>query len=36
MEQVFDFNTLIDRRGTNCIKYDGRAAHGYSEDVLPL
>ncbi len=31
----FDFDTPVERRGTNCIKYD-MAGHGLSEDVIPL
>lgn len=32
----FDFDRVIDRRGTNCEKFDGASAHGYSPDILPL
>lgn len=33
---VYDFDTVIDRRGTNCLKYDFAKRRGYPEDVLPL
>ena len=33
---AFDFNTPIDRRGTDCIKFDFAAENGYPEDILPL
>ena len=32
----FDFDRVIDRRGTNCAKYDAAEANGYSPDILPL
>lgn len=32
----FDFDRVIDRRGTNCVKFDSAEANGYSPDVLPL
>ena len=31
-----NFDAIIERRGTDCAKYDAYAAHGYSEDILPL
>lgn len=33
---AFDFDKVIDRRGTNCIKYDFAKERGKAEDVLPL
>lgn len=35
-EKMFDFDTVIDRRGTNCIKYDFARQRGKPEGVLPL
>ena len=32
----FDFDRVIERRGTNCEKYDGAPDFGYSPDILPL
>lgn len=32
----YDFDTIIDRRGTNCLKYDFAKERGRREDVLPL
>lgn len=32
----YDFDTVIDRRGTSCLKHDFKAERGYPEDVLPL
>ncbi len=32
----YDFDQIIDRRGTNCIKYDFMAEHGMPDSVLPL
>lgn len=32
----FDFDTVIERRGTNCLKYDFARERGKAEDVLPL
>ena len=32
----FDFDRVIDRRGTNCVKFDAAADNGYSPDILPL
>jgi len=36
MERNLDFDKIIDRRGTNCIKYDGAIASGLPADILPL
>ncbi len=33
---TFDFDKVIERRGTNCIKYDFAKERGKAEDVLPL
>ncbi len=33
---MFDFDRIIDRKNTNCAKYDLASARGYPEDVLPL
>lgn len=32
----YDFHTVTDRRGTNCLKYDFAGERGKPEDVLPL
>lgn len=32
----YNFDTIVDRRGTNCLKYDFAAERGKPEDVLPL
>lgn len=32
----YDFDTLTDRRGTSCLKYDQAKRRGYPEDILPL
>ena len=32
----YDFDTVINRRGTNCLKYDFARERGKREDVLPL
>ncbi|MDO4321521.1 MAG: MalY/PatB family protein [Lachnospiraceae bacterium] len=32
----YDFDKVIDRRGTNCLKYDFAKERGKREDVLPL
>lgn len=32
----YDFDQIIDRRGTNSVKYDFMAEHGMPEHVLPL
>ncbi len=31
-----DFDVYVERRGTDCAKYDAAAEHGYREDILPL
>ena len=33
---TYDFDRVIDRRGTDCEKYDFAIEHGLSADVLPL
>lgn len=35
-ERNLDFDTVIDRKGTRCLKYDFAGKRGYPEDVLPL
>ena len=35
-ERNLDFDKLIDRRNTDCLKYDFAKRRGYPEDVLPL
>lgn len=32
----YDFDKIVDRRGTNSLKYDFAEERGYPEDVLPL
>ncbi len=32
----YDFDQIIDRRGSNCIKYDFMAEHGMPDHILPL
>lgn len=32
----FDFDTVIERRGTCCAKFDAAEANGYPADILPL
>ena len=32
----FDFDKVVDRHGTKCLKYDFAVKRGYPEDVLPL
>lgn len=32
----YDFDTVVERRGTNCLKYDFARERGKKEDVLPL
>lgn len=32
----YDFDTVIERKGTNCLKYDFARENGKEEDVLPL
>lgn len=34
--KIYNFDELIDRTNTNCIKYDGRKAFFGKDDVLPL
>ena len=34
--EVFDFDTVIERRGTDSLKYDFARERGKSENVLPL
>ena len=34
--ETFDFDTIVDRRGTDSLKYDFAFANGVSEDCLPL
>lgn len=31
-----DFDQVMERRGTDCVKYDAAKANGYREDILPL
>lgn len=33
---MFDFDKVVERRGTNCIKYDFAKENGKPEDILPL
>ncbi|CUX44862.1 MalY/PatB family protein [Clostridium sp. C105KSO13] len=33
---TFNFDTVVDRRGTNCLKYDFARERGKREDILPL
>ena len=35
-ERNLDFDTVIDRRDTDCLKYDFAKRRGLPEDVLPL
>ncbi|MCM1181768.1 MAG: pyridoxal phosphate-dependent aminotransferase [Roseburia sp.] len=35
-EEKFDFDTLTERRGTDCLKYDFAVRRGRPEDILPL
>ena len=35
-ERNLDFDKLIERRGTDCLKYDFAKRRGKPEDVLPL
>ena len=35
-ERNLDFDTVIDRKGTKCLKYDFAVKRGYPEDILPL
>lgn len=36
MEKNLDFDKVINRNNTNCIKYDSAAAHGVPEGLIPL
>lgn len=36
MERNLDFDSIIDRKKTNCLKYDFAKRRGMPEDVLPL
>ena len=36
MSERFDFDRVVDRRGTDCIKFDFAVEHGLPADVLPL
>lgn len=36
MERNLDFDTVIERKNTNCLKYDFARRRGMPEDVLPL
>ena len=33
---MFDFDTVLERRGTDCVKFDFTQEHGYAPDILPL
>lgn len=35
-ERNLDFDTVVNRKNTHCLKYDFAAKRGYPEDVLPL
>lgn len=35
-ERNLDFDTVVDRKNTNCLKYDFAVRRGMPEDVLPL
>jgi len=35
-ERNLDFDTVVSRKNTRCVKYDFAALHGYPEDILPL
>lgn len=35
-ERNLDFDTVVDRRNTRCLKYDFAVRRGMPEDVLPL
>ena len=35
-ERNLDFDTYVDRRNTDCLKYDFAKRRGLPEDVLPL
>ncbi len=36
MSVKYDFDTIISRYGTNCLKYDSTARFGMPQDILPL
>ncbi|MBD5520806.1 MAG: pyridoxal phosphate-dependent aminotransferase [Lachnospiraceae bacterium] len=36
VERNLDFDTVVDRKNTNCLKYDFAVERGMPEDVLPL
>lgn len=36
MKRKYDFDTIVDRKETNCLKYDFAAERGKPGDVLPL
>lgn len=36
MQEEYDFDTVVDRYGTNSLKYDFAEERGYPKDVLPL
>ncbi len=36
MERNLEFDTVVDRKNTNCLKYDFAVERGMPEDVLPL
>jgi cysteine-S-conjugate beta-lyase len=36
MTRKYDFETVIERRGTGCVKWDAWEAYGHSQDDLPL
>lgn len=36
MERNLDFDTIVDRKNTDCLKYDFAVRRGLPEDVLPL
>ena len=36
MEKNIEFDTVIDRKDTNCLKYDFSKERGYPEQILPL
>ena len=35
-ERNLDFDALVERRGSNCLKYDFAVPRGHSEDEIPL
>ncbi len=36
MATIYDFDKVIDRRGTNCLKYDSLKEFYGREDLIPL